>query len=217
MTEVLKDLALFRDIAPAEIETMLRCLNSRVRTFKKDEFVFLAGESAPKVGIVLAGLAQVIKENIHGDRLTMRTLGAGEMFGETYASLGVRVIPVSVIALEETRVIEFELKSLVLTCESACAFHRKLILNLMRIIAQKNAVLSEQMYYLSHKTIRGRLEAYLLDCVDKSGSLTVNLPFNRREMAEFLCMDRTAMQREMAKMKEEGVLDYYKNTFKILF
>ncbi len=166
---------------------------------------------------MLAGLAQVIKENIHGDRLTMRTLGAGEMFGETYASLGVRVIPVSVIALEETRVIEFELKSLVLTCESACAFHRKLILNLMRIIAQKNAVLSEQMYYLSHKTIRGRLEAYLLDCVDKSGSLTVNLPFNRREMAEFLCMDRTAMQREMAKMKEEGVLDYYKNTFKILF
>lgn len=217
MTEVLKDLALFRDIAPAEIETMLRCLNSRVRTFKKDEFVFLAGESAPKVGIVLAGLAQVIKENIHGDRLTMRTLGAGEMFGETYASLGVRVIPVSVIALEETRVIEFELKSLVLTCESACAFHRKLILNLMRIIAQKNAVLSEQMYYLSHKTIRGRLEAYLLDCADKSGSLTVNLPFNRREMAEFLCMDRTAMQREMAKMKEEGILDYYKNTFKILF
>lgn len=217
MTEVLKDLALFRDIAPTEIETMLRCLNSRVRTFEKDEFVFLAGESAPKVGIVLAGLAQVIKENIHGDRLTMRTLGAGEMFGETYASLGVRVIPVSVIALEETRVIEFELKSLVLTCESACAFHRKLILNLMRIIAQKNAVLSEQMYYLSHKTIRGRLEAYLLDCADKSGSLTVNLPFNRREMAEFLCMDRTAMQREMAKMKEEGILDYYKNTFKILF
>ena len=86
-------------------------------------------------------------------------------------------------------------------CERPCchasrvAFITGLILNLMKIIAKKNALLSEQMFYLSHKTIRGRLEAYFIDKSRKNPAGAFTAPFKRRELAEYLCVDRGADDR----------------------
>jgi len=199
-----------------EITSILKCLNSKTKIFQKDEFIFLAGESKPLVGIIIYGKAQVIKENMQGDRLILRKLGVGDMFGETYAGMDIDVVPVSVTALEETKIVLFELKYMLNTCKSACAFHQTLILNLMKNIAKKSAMLNEQMSYLSHKTIRGRLDAFLFEQAEKNGSYFFSIPFNRRELAEYLCMDRSAMIRELQKMKTEGALSFNKNTFCIM-
>ena len=215
MINVLKKTDLFQNMADEDILTMLKCLNSTVKTYQRDEFIFLAGESKPAVGIVIYGSAQVIKENMQGDRLILKKLRAGDMFGETYAGMAVETVPVSVVAAEETQAVLLELKFILGTCKSACAFHQTLILNLMKNIAKKSAMLNEQMSYLSHKTIRGRLEAYLYEQADKKGSASFTVPFNRRELAEYLCMDRSAMLRELGKMKKEGAVSYDKNTFRI--
>jgi len=215
MINILQKTELFQNMNEEEITSILKCLNSKTKTYQKDEFIFLAGESKPAVGIVIYGKAQVIKENIQGDRLILRKLGAGEMFGEIYAGMAIDAVPVSVSAMEETKVVLFELKYILSTCKSACSFHQTLILNLMKNIAKKSAMLNEQMSYLSHKTIRGRLEAFLIEQADKNGSYSFGIHFNRRELAEYLCMDRSAMLRELGKMKKEGVLSYNKNTFRI--
>ncbi len=215
MINVLKNTELFQNMTGDEIESILKCLNSKTKIYQKDEFIFLAGESKPAVGIIIYGKAQVIKENIQGDRLILRKFGTGEMFGETYAGMAIEVVPVSVSALEETKVVLFELKYILNTCKSACSFHQTLILNLMKNIAKKSAMLNEQMSYLSHKTIRGRLEAFLFEQADKNGSYSFNISFNRRELAEYLCMDRSAMLRELGKMKTEGALSCNKNIFQI--
>ena len=215
MINILKKTELFQNMTDDEISSMLKCLNSKTKIYQRDEFIFLAGESKPAVGIIIYGKAQVIKENMQGDRLILRKLGVGDMFGETYAGMDIDTVPVSVSALEETQVVLFELKYILNTCKSACAFHQMLILNLMKNIAKKSAMLNEQMSFLSHKTIRGRLEAYLFEQADKSNSASFSIPYNRRELAEYLCMDRSAMQRELGKMKTEGALSFNKNTFRI--
>ncbi len=212
---VLKKTDLFRNMTEEEIKSMLQCLNSTTKTYRKDEFIFLAGKTKPTVGIVISGSAQVIKENIHGDRLILKKLEVGDMFGETYAGMGIDTVPVSVVATEEIQVILFELRYILGTCKSACVFHQTLILNLMQNIAKKSAMLNEQMTYLSHKTIRDRLEAYLYEQAEKSGSASFTIPFNRRELAEYLCMDRSAMIRELGKIKAEGIVSYDKNTFRV--
>lgn len=215
MINILKKTELFQNMTGEEIISILECLNSKTKIYQKDEFIFFAGESKPAVGIIIYGKAQVIKENIQGDRLILRKLGAGEMFGETYAGMDIDVMPVSVSALEETKIVLFELKYILNSCKSACAFHQTLILNLMKNIAKKSALLNEQMSYLSHKTIRGRLEAFLYEQADKNGTYSFSIPFNRRELAEYLCMDRSAMIRELQKMKTEGALAFNKNTFHV--
>ena len=42
------------------------------------------------------------------------------------------------------------------------------------------------------------------------------LPFDRNSMAAYLGVNRSALSRELSKLKEEGKIDFYKNSFTIL-
>lgn len=215
MIDILKKTDLFAGLSDDEIESMLKCLRAKAVDYEKDEFIFFAGKTRPAVGIIIAGTAQVIKENYYGDLLIMHNLHETDMFGEVYAGMEADRVPVSVVALSPCRVLLLDLKNILGTCHSACSFHQRLILNLMKHVAEKSALLSEQMSYLSHKTIRARLEAYLHEQATKAGSHSFKIPFNKSELAQYLCVDRAAMQRELGKMKAEGLLSYDKNTFRL--
>jgi CRP-like cAMP-binding protein len=209
----LKNTRLFSNIKEADIPALLKCLGSRKQSYPKEDFIFLAGQSAPAVGILLSGKAQVIKENMLGDSMIIGTLIPGDMFGETYACMGKEAIPVSVVALEPCEALLLDVGRIVHTCQTACPFHQQLIANLLQIMARKNDMLNRKMSFITHKTIRSRLEAYFYDQMEQCGSYEFTLPFNRNELADYLCMDRSAMCRELSHMKEEGILDYSGNHF----
>ena len=45
------------------------------------------------------------------------------------------------------------------------------------------------------------------------GGRDFDIPHNRQELAEYLCVDRSAMSSELSKMRAEGILDFQKNHF----
>ncbi len=212
MIKVLKNNKLFEEINEPDIYSMLKCLNSHTEIFPKGGFIFLSGESKPRVGIIISGATQVLKENILGDSMIVGSFGPGEMFGETFACMRMKEMPVTVIASEKCEILFIDIESIIHTCKSACSFHRQLISNLLKVIAEKNIFLNQKMSYITHKTIRGRLEAYFYDMIEQSGSYTITLPYNRNELADFLCTDRSAMSRELSKMKTEGIITVNKKT-----
>jgi len=197
----------------SEITSILKCLGSRNQSYGKGEFIFSAEESKPAVGIVISGKAHVLKENILGDSMIIGFLKTGDMFGETFACMSVKVVPVTVIALEKSEVFWLDLNRIIHTCRSACSFHHQLILNLLKIVAEKNALLNQKMSYITHKTIRSRLEAYFQDLMERSGSYNFVVPLNRNELSDYLCIDRSAMCRELSHMKNDGILDYKGENF----
>ncbi len=207
MYDILKRNILFKDISIEDIVKMLKCLDSRVQEYKKGEYIFLAGQSKPAVGIVLNGNAQVIKENFMGDLAIIGSLQTGDFFGETFACTGKKVSPVSVVALDCCKVLFLDIGRMTHTCKNSCPFHHQLISNLLSIVAQKNIILNQKISYLTHKTIRGRLTAYFYDCIESENSRRFAIPFNRRELADYLCVDRSAMCRELSNMKKEGILN----------
>jgi cAMP-binding proteins - catabolite gene activator and regulatory subunit of cAMP-dependent protein kinases len=211
--QILKNNALFADIKEQDITSMLQCLGCRRRSIEKGDFIFLAGETQPALGILLSGNAQIIKENFEGVSMIVGSLKAGDLFGETYACMGLKVLPVSVRALGKCEVLLMDVTKIIGTCQSACVFHRQLISNLLRIIAEKNIFLSQKMSFLSHKTIRSRLEAYFSSRIQQTGSYDFSIPFNLTELADYLCIDRSAMSRELSHMKSEGILDYRGRSF----
>ena len=213
MIDILKKNKLFFGMTEENITSILQCLGSRKKIYPKDDFIFLAGQSVPAVGILISGKAQVVKENMLGDSMIIGNLKAGDMFGETFACMGKKIIPVTVIAMESCEVLFIDISRIVHTCKSACAFHQQLITNLLRTVAEKNAFLHQKMSYITHKTIRSRLEAYFIDMIENSGSYKFTVPFNRNELSDYLCIDRSAMCRELSKMKNEGIIDYKGNNF----
>lgn len=130
------------------------------------------------------------------------------MFGETFACMEMELMPVSVVALADSSALMLDVGRIVSPCQVACGYHRQLISNLLKIIAEKNVQLNRQMSFISHKTIRSRLEAYFYDMMEREGSRKFEIPFSLSKLANYLCIDRSAMSRELSRMREEGLLDY---------
>ena len=177
----------------------------------KGSFLFLADESYPKLGICCQAGSGNKRKYLEIDDLD----SLGSLFGETYACMGLPKIPVSVEAVEDCIVLLLDINLMLRTCDNACQFHQRLISNLLKIIATKNMMLNRKMSYITHKTIRGRLLAFLEDQAERAKSNIFEIPFNRNELADYLCVDRSAMSRELGRMKKEGLLDFNRKTFRL--
>ena len=95
----------------------------------------------------------------------------------------------------------------------SCTFHQRLISNLVRIMAIKNVALNEKISHLSRRSTKEKLLSYLSDCAKKAQSMHFTIPFDRQELADYLCVERSAMSAELGKLKKTGILDCRKNEF----
>lgn len=213
---LLKNTYMFNGINESEIEGMLKCLNARTMLYKKNEYILRNGETVNSIGMVLEGLALVEKKDIWGNRTIISEISPGSLYAESYACLSKLPAEISVIASDNTTVMLFDIRRILTTCSSSCGFHTKLIQNLLYTIAQKNVLLTKKMEYISKKTIKEKLLAYLSSEAMKAGSPTFNIPFNRQELADFLSVDRSALSSEISRLQKKGIISCRKNAFTIL-
>src|SRR5699024_7664622 len=96
------------------------------------------------------------------------------------------------------------------------ALYEKLTVNLVHILADKTWSMARKTEYLSGRGIREKVEAYLSAQAQMAGGGDFIIPFNRQELADFLAVDRSALSRELGKMRREGILDYRKDHFRLL-
>jgi CRP-like cAMP-binding protein len=213
---ILNEVSLFRGIQAEKIVDILVCLHGNVKKYKKNQPVILSGNPVPSLGIVLEGSGHIIREDIMGNRMLVTDLKAGDVFGETFACAGVKESPVSVYATEYSEILWISIQRIVSPCDTVCDFHSLIVTNLLQILATKNLYLNQKMELLSKRTIREKVLAFLISEAQKNHASSFKIALNRNELADFLCIDRSAMSREMARLKEEGVINYNKNQFQIL-
>lgn len=212
---ILKDVYLFNQIAPEEFLRLLPCLSPTTARYRKNDIIFLEGTDVTRVGILLSGNAHVIKEDIWGNRTIISDLGTKDLFGESFSCAKVKKLPVTVVAASDCEVLFIEYKRILTTCTSACVFHAKLIENMMSILASKNILLQDKLQILSKPTTREKLLAYLNSQSQKLGSLTFMIPFDRQQLADYLCVDRSAMTKELGRLRDEGLISFHRSSFKL--
>ena len=76
--------------------------------------------------------------------------------------------------------------------------------------------MSKKLQHISQRSTREKLLAYLADEAKKTGGKEFTIPFNRQELADYLCVDRSAMSTELWKLKREGIIGFQKNKFRLL-
>lgn len=212
----LKKNKLFDSISPSDLKTMLKCLNSGIREYNKNEYIALAEDKFDSVGIIVKGGAAVVKEDLNGNRVIMALLKPGDMFGEMAVFSNKPVWPANVYVQEKCTVCFIPSAKIVSACSNACGWHTILIQNLLRTISEKALMLNRKVEYLTIKSMRGRICAFLLEQYKRTGETTITLSMNRNELADFLNVSRSSMSREMCRMRDEGIIDFHKSTFKIL-
>ena len=214
--DVLKNCELFSGIAEEHVTAMFHCLQAEVRSVVKNQIIFAEGDSAGYVGIVLDGAVMVVKEDYYGNRSVMGTLHPGEMFGETFSCAMPAVFPVSVIASADSRIMLFDCQRVLNSCSNACAFHKQIIFNLVRVLAGKNLQLNRKIEIISRKTTKEKLMAFLMDQAKLHQSGAFTIPYDRQQLADYLGVERSAMSAEIGKLCREGVISCKKSYFELL-
>lgn len=156
---------------------------------------------------------QVVKLDYLGNRNILTELSTSEIFAETLACVGVKSSPVSVLSVTASEILFIDYSKIITACTSACVFHAKLIENMLRLIAAKNLLLNQKIELISKRTTREKLLTYFAFQAEKAGNKSFTIPFTRAETADFLCVDRSAMSRELCKLRDEGLLQFSKNSF----
>ena len=212
--ETAKSNLLFQDIAFCDFVRILNCLSAQTVQYKKDEIILLTGDTVDFVGLVLSGSVQIIKEDIEGRITILTELGVSELFGEVFACAEIKQSPVTVMATENAEVLRIDYRKIITSCSVACPFHAKLIENMLRLIALKNLMLIQKNEILSKRTTREKLFAFFE--TQRGTAKEFTIPYNREELAQYLCVDRSAMSSELSKMRSEGLIKFHKSTFEII-
>ena len=209
---VLKTVRLFSGIGPGELEPMLGCIGAKAKSVRKGAIILLAGDTPQHVGIVLAGQLQIIREDHDGNRSLISVLTPGDTFAEALCCAGVAESPVTVLADLDSKIILLSFERILHTCPNSCSFHRDMIKNMLGIIARKTLQLQNHMEILSMNSIRAKVLRYIETFAQKQGK-EITIPLNREELANYLCVDRSALSHELSKMKRDGLIEYEKNRF----
>ena len=207
---------LFAGVDAGDMELMLGCIGYHIGTYRKGEIIAFEEENINHVGVVLTGAVDMIKEDIWGNRTMLVRSYPEDIFGETFACGEDTLSVVTFVAAEDTKVLFLSFCRVMHTCTHACRFHQTLVENMVRLIARKNRELMRKIEVVSKKSLREKILAYLSIQAQSQGKRRFEIPLGREEWAEYLCADRSALTRELAKMKEEGILDYQRNIFEIL-
>ena len=213
---ILKDLPLFEDINSQDILEMLSCLGAKAKTYKKDTYIKHEGDSADFIGIVLDGIIQILQDDYNGNRSVTSAFGSGHLFAEAFACAKIRTLPVSILAATDCTILFLNIQKMLYPCSNACYFHSKLIQNLLKIVSEKNILLSKKLNYISHKTTSEKLMAFLNDQAKEHHSLEFTIPYNRQALADYLGVERSALSAEIGKLKKQGILETNRSYFKLL-
>ena len=207
---------LFHGISRKDIRALLKCLMAEKRTYGKNEEVLTAGETADSIGFVLDGTVSVEKDDYWGNRNIMAVIRQGETYAESYACVPDAVLGVTVRSAAQTVILEMKVSRVLTTCTSACAFHTRMIHNLLSLVASRNLYMSDKITFLSQRTTREKLLSYLSAESQRAGSGTFDIPFNRQQLADYLSVDRSAMSNELCRLRDEGILKFDKSHFTLL-
>jgi len=212
--DIIKEHPLWAGINEDEFEQMSGCIETRIQRYQKGEIVMLAGGRIKDVGMILSGGVSILHGDADGHTAIVALLAVPDLFGEVFACAGIDRSPVTVQANEESKVLFAHYRKMISACSSACGFHAKLIENMLKLIASKNLMLNQKIEILSKRTTREKLLAFF--DAERGSARKFTVPYNREELANYLCVDRSAMSGELGKMRDEGLIRFHKNEFEIL-
>ena len=211
---VLRNVPFFKGLEDDEILAILHCVNATIISKSANSYIFKAGDTTDVMGLVLSGSTLIIQEDLWGHRNILSKCNVGDFFGEPYAANN-SALNISVVANVDSTILLLNISHLLSTCPSSCIHHQRLIHNLVGVLSNKILILNNKITHTSKRTTRDKLLSYLSSESIRQGSLSFDIPFDRQQLADYLCVERAAMSSELSKLKKDGLLSTNRNHFEL--
>ena len=211
-----EDNLLFNGICKEDCRRMITCFNCEIKNFRSGSCIADYSRSSDKIGIVLSGTASMMRYDVNGVRTIAETLSEQGIFGEFFTFSGSHRNSVEIIADTDCQILFVRRKELMKRCEKACRCHSMVVENLLGLMSEKAIALSERIEVLSQRSIEDKLISFLQITEDNTPpGQSPKIPFSTTALSDYLCVNRSALQRQIAKLKKEGVLSISKRSFRL--
>ena len=183
---------------------------------KNKETFIRESDPCSYVGVVALGAVQLSRQRIDGGRSVLETIHENGVFGTTYVFRDVKTMGINISAVGETKVLLFRVENITHPCHKVCSAHIQFLRNLLTVMSQTTFALKQKLRILSQRSIRGRLMLFLNIMAKRMKSNEFDIPFDRQALADYLCVERSALSAELSKLRAEHKLESVKHHFKLL-
>lgn len=208
------DMPFFKGIDINKMPNVLRCLDGCVKKFEKGQIIYDYHQTINYAGIVLEGEIGIVMLNSSGSLHNVRICHQGELFGEAYACITSEPSVVQIIAKKKCKILFLKFEKLFNETSVKCPYAARVSVNLLRDMARKNIFQNKKVEILAQKHIREKLVLFLELCKIETNKILV--PYDRQNLANYLGVERSALSRELGRMKKEGLIDYNKNEITVI-
>ena len=207
---------LLKDIGDEGFCRLCECMGVKELRLRNKQTFIVESDPCDRIGIVATGAVRLTRQRIDGGRSVLETIPANGVFGTTYVFRDVATMGISASAVGDTTVLMFEIAKLTRPCHRVCDAHMQFVRNLLAVMSQTTFALKQKLRILSQRTIRGRLMLFLNIRAKREKSNEFDVPFDRQALADYLCVDRSALSAELSKLRAERKVESVKRHFKLL-
>ena len=208
---------LFKGVDPADCQRMMSCFSPEIKQYKAGSRIIDFSESSDKVGIILSGRAVMERYDINGVRTIIESLGEQGIFGVFFTFSTSPRNHIEIVSETDCKIMFLRRSEITKRCENACSCHSMVVENLLGLMSEKAIALTERIEVLSQRTIEEKLISCLSIIEEKTPTgKTPQIPFTTTALSDYLCVNRSALQRVITKLKKDGIIDISKRKFRIL-
>ena len=218
--EDLNKISLFSHLSHDNLERLLNSFNSKIITLDKNEILFNEGEVYHNMCILLDGEVILSNTDEYGNRNIIDSVVKNQIFAEVFSFTSSKISPATATTNKRSTLLLVNTDELLavgnLDDLDLIREKQEIISRLLHTFADKNLILLSKIEVVSRRNIREKILHFLELHKLKNNSNIFLIPYSRKDMADFLGVDRSALSRELSRLKDDGLIDYEKNTFKLL-
>lgn len=207
---------LLKDLGEEGFCRICECMNVRELHLRNKQTFITESDPCTRIGIVVTGAVRLTRQRIDGGRNVLETIPECGVFGSTYVFRDVPTMGISMSAVGDTTVLLIDIAKITHPCHKVCFAHLQFLRNLLTVMSQTTFSLKQKLRILSNRSIRDRLMLFLNIRAKRAKSPEFDIPFDRQALADYLCVDRSALSAELSKLRAEHMVESVKQHFKLL-
>ena len=210
--EQLAKCVLFKNINKEKIINILEQIPYKIIEYNKDEIIAIEGDDCNSLGIILKGKVEIQKIFPSGQVTTINNFKEGNIFGESLVFSDRHTYPATITAIESSRIMYIEKTDII----NLSMLNSTILINFVSVLSDRILMLNDRISNLSQDSLRKKISNFLLSEYTKQNKTILYFPYTRKKMAELLNIPRPSLSRELTKMRDEKIIDFDRNTIKIL-
>lgn len=202
-------------LSPLPSEIIKSCIQNKafkINSYKKNCIIHFVGDTCNQLEIILKGTVVVERIDESGDLLTIAEFHQDDILGGNLLFSNSPYYPMTTTTKEESIILVID-KNLLFNLLSEFPSFLRVYLE---FVSDHTFILGDKIKHYVNKTIRECIINYLTYESKLQNCNQIRLGISKKELADRIGVQRTSLSRELSKMRDEGIIDYDRNSITLI-